>query len=276
MSVTQPGEKFQHGTVPAGEFTLDYAEAGPSDASVTIVSFPGSAGLELSVAKDVLAQKYRVIEINPPGWGGRTDLARAMTMAEVGELLAEAANQLVPGGYYLIGTSMGGAGAIHAAAKNPDRVLGVILEGAMAPVQPEDLQGPPPSPSAADAQAAEGDERPAAPAYPLPPVDPHKPWATHDYIRQQMENRFKMFHWVTMDMLPKETLASLTEQATPVLWLLGDEDEILKPSTRKTVAVYLPAADARSLHGTHDLQNTAAEEFIALVEEFIGKTSAAS
>ena len=32
MTIKQPGEKFLHGPVSAGEFTLDYAAAGPSDA----------------------------------------------------------------------------------------------------------------------------------------------------------------------------------------------------------------------------------------------------
>lgn len=278
MTIKLPGENFQHGTVPAGEFTLDYAEAGPAGADVTIVSFPGSAGLEMSTAKDTLIEKYRVIEINPPGWAGKDDLSRPIDMAEIGELLAGAANSLVAGRYYVLGTSMGGVAAVHAAVKYPDRVIGVITEGGMAPGRPTDLRNPPPAPPAeepAEAAPAPAGEEPAPPAYPLPPLDPRKPWATADYVRKQMENRFKMFRYTSLDMLPEAALATLREQGTPVLFLLGTQDEILLPSQRETVATYLPDADFRSPAGGHDIQNTAPEEFVALVEEFIGKTSAA-
>jgi pimeloyl-ACP methyl ester carboxylesterase len=272
VAFTLPGEKFRHNTVPAGEFTLDYTEAGPADAAVTIVSFPGSAGLEMSTAKDILAEKYRVIEINPPGWAGKDDLNRPIGMTEIGELLGEAANSLVPGRYYVIGTSMGGASAVHAAVKYPDRVIGIIAEGGMVPALPSDLRNPPPSEEdRAAAAAADPDEHPA---YPLPPFDQRKPWATEDYVRKQMENRFKMFQWTSLDMLPDAALTALREQGTPVLFVLGTEDEILAPSQQKTVATYLPDADFRTSPGKHDIQNTGPEGFVALVDEFIARTSA--
>ncbi len=235
------------------------------------MSFPGSAGLEMSTAKDILSEKYRVIEINPPGWAGKDDLKRAIDLTEIGELLGEAANSLAPGRYYVIGTSMGGACAVHAAVKYPDRVIGIITEGGMVPALPRDLRNPPPSDEdQASAAAADPDERPA---YPLPPFDQRKPWATEDYVRKQMENRFKMFRWTSMDMLPEAALTALREQGTPVLFVLGTEDEIMAPSQQETVATYLPDADFRSPPGKHDIQNTEPEAFVALVEEFIARTS---
>jgi pimeloyl-ACP methyl ester carboxylesterase len=93
----------------------------------------------MSTAKDVPSRKYRVIEINPPGWGGRADLSRVMHMEEIAALQAEAASRLADGPYYVIGTSMGGVAAIHLAAENPDRVRGIVLEGGMAPALVTDL-----------------------------------------------------------------------------------------------------------------------------------------
>jgi pimeloyl-ACP methyl ester carboxylesterase len=269
MPVQQPGKSFIYGSTPAGGFTLDYAAGGPADAAVTLVSLPGSAGLEMSTAKDVLSRKYRVIEINPPGWGGRADLSRVMHMEEIAALQAEAASRLAGGPYYVIGTSMGGVAAIHLAAENPDRVQGVVLEGAMAPALVTDLWAPPP-PQRDGEPGAEPEA--AGPAeYPLPPLNPNKPWATEDFIRTQMANRFAMFRWVRFDMLPETALAKVNASGVRVLALLGDQDEILRPSQRETFAKYLPSADFRSVPGGgHDLQNTSPDEFVALVEQFAG------
>lgn len=255
----RPGEHFIYGSVKAGQFLLDYAEAGPDDAAVTLVSLPGSAGLEMSTAKDLLSRRHRIIEINPPGWGGRTDLDRPMDMAEVGALQGEAANRLIEGQYYVLGTSMGGVAAIHLAARYPDRVRGIILEASMAPVLPSDLYAPPP----ADIQAEGGD-------YPLPPTHPNKPWATDDFVRQQMSNRFAMFRWIQLDMLPIHALSSLATSGIGVLALLGDHDEILKPSARETLTKYLPTADVQLVpDGTHDLQNITPEQFVARTKTFL-------
>ncbi|WP_157121262.1 alpha/beta fold hydrolase [Nocardia miyunensis] len=172
--IRRPGADFRHLTVPAGEFTLDYAVAGPDGAAVTLVSIPGSAGLEMSTAKDELARTYRVIEINPPGWAGKTDLDRPMTTGELGGLLAEAIEHLVDGEFFLIGTSMGGSNALEIAATLPDRVRGIVLEGSMAPVRDEDHRVPPSEilpPPAESGPAGTGE----APPYPLPPTHPGSP-----------------------------------------------------------------------------------------------------
>lgn len=257
-----PGASFVRATSPAGEFILDYAHAGPEDSAVTIVSLPGSAGLEMSTAKDALARKYRVLEINPPGWGGKADLNRKMSMSEVGALLAEAVDHLVNGPHYLIGTSMGGVNALYVAASHPDRVRGIILEGSMAPARLEDLNGPPEA-AGENSGAEESD-------YPLPPVHPKKPWATAEYIQEQMANRFSMMRWVDVEMLPEGALNAVRDAGIPVLALLGAHDEILRSSQRDAYATYLPQAQFHLIvDGHHDLQNTSADEFVSLVDDFI-------
>lgn len=67
--VPLPGAAFARATLPVAGFTLHYAEAAPAAPLGTIVSLPGSAGLEMSTAKDRLAERYRVVEITPPGLG---------------------------------------------------------------------------------------------------------------------------------------------------------------------------------------------------------------
>ncbi|MGD6749744.1 alpha/beta fold hydrolase [Streptomyces sp. BH105] len=259
--VNVPGSAFRRGTVPAGEFTLDYAEAGPSDAPVTLVSLPGSAGLEMSTAKDRLIDTYRVIEINPPGWGGKTDVNRPLPQSELGDLLAEAATTLVDGPFVVLGTSMGGANALYLTARSTDRVRGIVLEGSMSPARPEDLRMPP----------ADEETTPKDPAdYPLPPVHRNKPWATHAYMRRQMADRMAMFRWTQADMEATSAITVIRDRRLPVLALLGDADEILLSTQEKTVRETLPRADFRLVpEGGHDLQNTVPDAFVSLTRAFI-------
>src|SRR5699024_6882083 len=186
-AVFRPGRDFISGTVEARGYTLDYAWAGPKHPEATIVSLPGSAGMEMSTAKDLLIGQYRVIEINPPGWGTRDDLDTHMDQSELGPILAEAIEQLVDGPFFVFGTSMGGTNALYVTAELPQRVQGIILEGSMVPSRPEDLRMPPPTP---------GDNDVTEVSYPEPAVDPRKPWATPEYVAQQMKDRMRMFRWI--------------------------------------------------------------------------------
>lgn len=272
----QPGEAFRHDTVKAGEFVLDYAEAGPADAPVTIVSLPGSAGLEMSRAKDELAQRHRLIEINPPGWAGKDDLDRPITTSELGALLAEAIGSLVTGEFFLIGTSMGGANALEVAAVLSDRVRGIVLEGSMAPTQDADHHIPPAQILAA-AKTLDAPPPGAPSDYPLPPTHPKKPWATPEFVMRQMQNRFKMMRLTEVNMMPEPALTVIKEHSIPVLALLGDHDEVLKPSQAQTYAAILPYAQFTIIaDGEHDLQNTATGDFVAHVEKFLAAPSGAT
>lgn len=268
--VEMPGREFKHATIPAAGFTLDYAIAGPAHGK-TIVSLPGSAGLEMSIAKDLLAKKYRVIEINPPGWGGKTDLDRAMSQEEIGKLLAEAVDKLVSDSYVLIGTSMGGTNALWLAYHAPTRVRGIVLEGSMAPAVLEDLKVPLISKEQREAMARAVDVKSGAPSFPAPPTHPRKPWATADFFRGQMAKRGAMMRWVEVDLAASAAVAKMRELKTPILVLVGSKDGIMKPRQEETCKKELPQSRFVLVDGAeHDIQNTAPEEFVRLVEEFVG------
>lgn len=261
-----PGAPFHPGTVRSDEFVLDYAEAGPPEPEAVIVSFPGSAGLEMSTAKDLLAQRYRIVEINPPGWGAKQDVSRHLPQSEIGRILAAAATQLVDGPFFLVGTSMGGANALYAAALLPDRVSGLILEGSMAPSEAADLRTPPPSPDDRSSADTSADN----PAYPEPVVHPNKPWATAEYVARQMSDRLRMFGWTPPDTTADQAVAAIDWATTPILALLGEQDEILGPTVEQTLRTAIPSAQFQLIpDGMHDLQNTVPDEFVAHVESFI-------
>ena len=274
-----PGRDFKDGYVEAGGFRLHYKEGGRSDAPV-LISLPGSAGLEMSRAKDLLISKYRIIEINPPGWGDDPELTREMEQEEIGKILGLAANKLVTGSYHVLGTSMGGGNALWLAYHYPQRVKSLVLEGGMAPLRRSDLTnplieraevrkrleagqspvGPPPG-----AQPPPG----AAAAYPTPQVNPAKPWATREYTGKQMTQRFRMMKWVQTDIGSDQLFAKVRDAGFPVLGLLGDKDNIIKPSVAEYYRQVLPKARFVLIPGGgHDLQNTATDAFVKEVTQF--------
>jgi pimeloyl-ACP methyl ester carboxylesterase len=277
-AVQMPGREFKDGYVEAGGFRLHYVEAGRSDAPV-LISLPGSAGLEKSRAKDLLTAKYRIIEINPPGWGDDPELTREMEQEEIGKILGEAANKLVTGSYHVLGTSMGGGNALWLAYHYPQRVKSLVLEAGMAPLRPSDLTnplieraqvrkrleagqspiGPPPA-----AQPATG-----AAAYPTPPVDPAKPWATREYTGKQMTQRFRMMKWVQTDIGTEQLFSKVRTAGIPILALLGDKDNIIKPSVAEYYREVLPKARFVLIPGgSHDLQNSRTDAFVKEVTQF--------
>ena len=256
-----PGREFASGTVEAGGYTLDYAWAAPEQPEATIVSLPGSAGMEMSTAKDLLISRYQVLEINPPGWGARDDVDTHMHQSELGPILTEAVEQLVDGPFFMIGTSMGGPNALYVAAELPQRVHGIILEGSMVPSRPEDLHMPPPTP---------GDEGATEVSYPKPAVDPRKPWATPEYVAQQMAVRMRMFRWIEPDLDGSAAVVAVRAGRVPVLGLLGDDDEVLAPTQERRFREEFPGADFHLVPtGRHDLQNTVPTVFVDLVSNFI-------
>jgi pimeloyl-ACP methyl ester carboxylesterase len=265
---SRPGGDFVSGTVESHGYTLDYAWAGPKHPEATIVSLPGSAGMEMSTAKDLLIGRYRVIEVNPPGWGARDDIDTHMHQSELGPILAEAIGQLVDGPFFIIGTSMGGTNALYVAAELPQRVQGIILEGSMVPSRPADLHMPPPTP---------GDEGATEVSYPEPVVDPRKPWATPEYVAQQMATRMRMFHWIEPAMDAPAAVAAVRASRVPVLGLLGDDDEILAPTQELRFREEFPGADFQLVPtGRHDLQNTVPAAFVYLVSDFIASVTSTS
>jgi len=277
-AVQMPGQAFKDGYIEAGGFRLHYREAGRSDAPV-LISLPGSAGLEMSRAKDLLIGKYRIIEINPPGWGDDPELTREMEQEEIGKILGEAANKLVTGRYNVLGTSMGGGNALWLVYHHPQRVKSLVLEAGMAPLRPSDLAnplidraqvrkrleagqspvGPPPGPQPATSAAA----------YPTPPVDPAKPWATREYTGKQMTERFRMMKWVQTDIGTEQLFAKVNAAGIPILALLGDKDNIIKPSVADYYRQVLPKARFVLIPGgSHDLQNSRTDAFVKEVTQF--------
>ncbi|WP_157117597.1 alpha/beta fold hydrolase [Nocardia vaccinii] len=158
----------------------------------------------------------------------------------LGPLLAVAVEKLVGGPCYLLGTPMGGVHALYVGSLLPERVLGVVLEGSMAPALPgEDLY-------------------PCAGGNP-PTVDTRyrtralvRPWATAEFVGQQMANRTRMFGF--FDMEAADAIETIADHEIPVLALLGADDEILRPTQEQRIRERIPHAEFHLVEGgAHDL-----------------------
>lgn len=267
-----PGAAFVDRFVEVDGYQIRYMEAGSGP---VLISLPGSAGLEMSVAKDELAKSFRVIEFDPPGWGTSPELQGKMTQKQLAKILAKAIDKLGIERYTLMGTSLGGTNALWVAVDRPNKVSALIMEGPMAFVQPKDMHVTPEQGAAMQKRPAGGPGTSAAPiVYPVPEGYGRKTWATPQYVAEQMRRRMRMFAHVANDPADaKELAAKARELKVPALVLVGTKDEIIKPSVEESWKQNMPEATFKLISdGTHDIQNTQPEAFVENVTAFIAKS----
>ncbi len=260
----EPGNKFEKKTIGAFGYNLTYAEAGKGD---VIISIPGSAGIEMSTAKDILAEDFRVIEINPPGWSNDPQTPGLMRQRQIAIIIAEAITELGVDTFHLLGTSMGGGCAFWLTALYPDRVKSISLEAPMLFGRDEDMVNP--QGKKMIEALVNGAPAPDVSAYPAPPPHPRKPWATADFFRDQMRYRFKMMAKNDHDYDNPELRAFAKNLSIPSQLLFGAKDEIYHQSYAEQFKSVVPSAGIKIIEdGTHDIQNTAPESFVASIKEF--------
>jgi 4,5:9,10-diseco-3-hydroxy-5,9,17-trioxoandrosta-1(10),2-diene-4-oate hydrolase len=114
MSTTTVGT-FTKGTVAAAGFDVTYYEAG---SGVPLIMLPGAGGPRIGPAHDALAEQFRVVVIELPGWGMQpNDVADFDGLADqVAEVIAAIGIDT----YHLSGNSLGGACALHLASRYPE------------------------------------------------------------------------------------------------------------------------------------------------------------
>lgn len=125
--MTQAGQPlavtFKEGHVEADGFRIRYREAGQGEAVVMLDGITwGPSNLN-----DALAQKYRVVVLELPGFGSSPANTRSQSVADLAETMARAADELVADNYTLIGTSFGANVALWQTLQSPEKVEGLIL-----------------------------------------------------------------------------------------------------------------------------------------------------
>jgi pimeloyl-ACP methyl ester carboxylesterase len=263
----RPGQGFVHGSVDVFGHAVGYASAGVGPNVLVIC--PGSAGTDVSWAKDMLAARMRVIELNPPGWGGTPPLLHKMDQRDLAVVLAAAVEALGVDRYHLHGASMGGVTALWLAMQFPNRVRSLSLEGGMNFVREDNLVSLENSKALAD-MVARND--PEGSGYPRAVPHPRKPWSDDAYIRGQMRKRIPMMHMLT-NLHADELERRMPELMLPILVLLGDKDEIVRPNHLFRWQEIYPAARTRLVAGAaHDIQNTEPEQLVDALSTFQAET----
>lgn len=132
------GERFAEGYVEADGFRVRYLEAGEGP---PLIHLHGAGGVRLNRTHDLLAERFRLIAFEVPGFGESAPNDRSRSMAELAESMARAATALGLDRYSLIGTSFGGTLALWLAVQHPDRLDALVLESPTA-ILPESRARP--------------------------------------------------------------------------------------------------------------------------------------
>ena len=120
-----PPVQYTEGRVSADGGELRYLEAGEGE---PLVWLHGGFGLYPAAGTDLVAQSFRIVALELPGFGSSSGLGSARTFDELSEQVAEGIEGLGLSRYPLHGTSFGGATALYLALNHPDRVSRLILE----------------------------------------------------------------------------------------------------------------------------------------------------
>jgi len=107
-------------------FRIRSWDAGPPRPAGTVVMLEGMTW-GLSMLRDALAQTYRVIALELPGFGESPANTRTQSVQELAHTVAQAAAQVVPETYTLIGTSFGAHVALWQTLQSPAQVEALVL-----------------------------------------------------------------------------------------------------------------------------------------------------
>lgn len=249
-STTSIGAAFSEQIVAAAGFDVRYWEAGSGTA---VVFLHGAGGPTLSRAHDLLAERYRVIVLQLPGWGDQPNDA-----ADAASLAAQSSDVLDALGlpaYHLVGTSMGGIVALHLAAARPDAVVSLTVEA------PGLLRADSRHPST------------------LAPEEFVRAFRTHPEREPHMsppDPEFMQRVWPTVERMmgSGESDASveslLGSIATRTLVLFGRNDGIINPVNGPTYRRLMPNCVLFYVYdAAHDIQADRPEAFADVVGDFV-------
>jgi pimeloyl-ACP methyl ester carboxylesterase len=118
------GGGFAEGRVVAGGFEVRYGEAGDGP---PLVCLHGAGGLTLTRSHELLAERYRVIAFETPGFGESPVNDRSASLADLAATMRDAVAALGLDRCSVWGTSFGGKLALWLAVQDPDRLDALVL-----------------------------------------------------------------------------------------------------------------------------------------------------
>jgi pimeloyl-ACP methyl ester carboxylesterase len=248
-SARQLGAAFGEGTIAAAGFNVRYLAAGDGP---VVLYLPGAGGPKLTFALDTLATRFRVIVVEYPGWGAQpNDVADFDGLARQVEQIATA---LGLDRFHLVGTSFGGACALHFVTLFPERVESLVLE--------------------APAKFREASVDPST----LTPEEFGRAFRSHPEREPQMappSGEFMQRVWPTVVRLMGDgsddgLAARLADVPTRTLILFGRDDGIISPVNGRTLRRLLRNSSLQYVYdAAHDIQCDRPEAFADVVGDFL-------
>jgi pimeloyl-ACP methyl ester carboxylesterase len=252
--VTLAASAFSESYVEADGFQIRYLEAGQGRPLVWI---HGGGGLHLSPAHDLLAQDYRVLALEVPGFGSAVN-ERSGSYPELAATLADAIRKLDLERFNLWGTSFGGAVALWLAIAASGSVEALVLESPAA-LRPPGNRPPPGSPEELRQRLFAHPERQPA----MAPPDP----AGLARRRALMERLARPGR--------EETEAALGGLAVPTLVVFGTRDMLIPPELGRVYREKMPNCQYVLVYDAgHEVGADRPEAFASLVSDFLERREA--
>ena len=239
---------FSEGHVEVGGFRIRYLDAGSGR---TLVYLHGGGGLHLSRAHELLAERFRVVALETPGFGCSPENTTSRSIRELAGTLGDAIGALGVGGHVLYGTSFGAVAALWLAVDRPGDVRALVLEAPGA-FRPPDWRPP------ADPETL----RRALHAHPelAPPPEPREVVAKQQALIARVM-------WPPRDPELEKALRGLT---TPTLVLWGKRDGLYPPELGDEYPRLLPTCRLVLVDdAAHEANWDQPEAVAAIVAEFV-------
>ena len=250
-AVRAPGASFVERSAEAAGVAVRYLEAGDGPA---VLCLPGAGGPVMTFALDALAERFRVIVLEFPGWGAEpNDVADFDGLADQ---VAEIATTLGLDRFHVIGTSFGGACALHFVVRHTDRVESLVLEG--------------------PGKFREGSVHPST----LAPEAFVRAFRSHPDRLPHMsppDPAFMERVWPTVERLMGDGADDgfsfrLTELPTRTLILFGCDDGIINPINGRVLRRSLRNSSLQYVYdAAHDVQSDRPEAFADIVGDFLDR-----
>ena len=252
------GTAFTEGSIQADGFTIRYFRAGRGEPVVVLHS---AAGFRFSPALDRLTDQHDVILLVLPGWGEEPDNGRNQSLAELADTVHLATQALGLDSYHLLGSALSSDVALTIALDHPERVSSLVLE---APGTFRERVDPSPlelSPEEALRAVRVHPER--QPVFEPPTPD----------FQARLVALVERLMGASPD-YPKEVAARLPDNPVRTLVVFGADDGYISPENGRTLARLKPHCSFVLLHdAAHDVQGDRAEDFAALVMDFLADGS---
>ncbi|HEY7632765.1 MAG TPA: alpha/beta hydrolase [Thermoleophilaceae bacterium] len=235
----------------AGGFEITYWEAGSGD---PLVVLHGAGGPRITPAHERLAEQFRMLYVQIPGFGGSPANERSQTLEDLAETIAELAEAVELDRYALLGTSFGGATAAWIAILHPERVSELVLESPAA-FRPNDE----PLPSLSPEQIFQ-----ALHAHPdrLPPLPMPSP-----------ETAEKQLGFVRRVLAATDTEAfaeRLRGLPVPTMVMFGTRDGLIPTEMGRRYKELIPGCDYVIVYdAAHEISTDRPEAYVELVADFL-------